>query len=236
MFIAPLAEAKVGRSFARISPRPNIAKPVPSSAPAVHSNGTTAAQAPTSQIQPPAALTTATSSSAPALVAETKPVAVTQLATVTPSMPQSKAGAPVQTLAPVPSQLLAIAPTTLQSAAPVASRPAPLTVASPVYGSKSTTTYNSRSTTTKVSESSTMQNIAVGVLGGLGIAMLADSLFGDDEAQSANQSANATTADASNSSSSSFASLLFTAGLVVVFLGLLWFTVSEYIRHRRRVR
>ena len=221
MFIAPLAEAKVGRSFARISPRLNIAKPVPSSAPAVHSNGTTAAQAPTSQIQPPAALTPATAPSAP------KPVAVAQ--PVAPSMPPNKVGSQIQPLAPVPSQLPAAAPTTLPSAAPVTSQPAPLTVTSPVY--------RARPQTKNVEQpSSTMQNIAVGVLGGVGIAMLANSLFGDDEASSSNQSANATTADASNSSSSSFASLLFTAGLVVVFLGLFWFAVSEYIRHRRRTR
>ena len=238
LFFTPLAEAKFGRSFVRMSPRPTFTK---SSTPTT-TPPPVASKPVSTPVQQPASLVTASASTNTALstvsaqpitsasstlnnISVAKPVTMLPATSIQPVSTSSivPSTGPAAT---VPSNTLT-ATNALNTSKPVAAQPVPLTVASPVYGSKSTTT--------KVSESSTMQNIAVGVLGGLGIAMLADSLFSDEEGQSANQATNATTADASNSSSS-FASLLFTAGLVVVFLGLLWFTVSEFIRHRRRIR
>ena len=233
MLFTPLAEAKVGRSFVRISPRPTFAKPSTPSAPAspvaskpvlapVQTSATTTKTAtpstvtsgdtatPVQSITSTSSVLSSTTVSKPATTLPTSSIQPVSASSIVPSTGPA---------ATVPSNTLTAA-NALNTAKPAYTQPAPLTVASPVY--------RSRPSTTKVSESSTMQNIAVGILGGLGIAMLADSLFGDD-------SPNTDNTDAS-SSASSFSSLLLTAGLVVLFLGLVWFAVSEYTRHRRRTR
>lgn len=240
MLFTPLAEAKFGRSFVRMSPRPTFAKPSTPSAPAtpvaskpVPAPVQTSATTTTKTATPSTVTSGATATPVQSITSTSSALSSTTVSKPATTLPTSSIQ-PVSASSIVPSTgPAAVIPsntlTTSNAASavkPVAAPPATLTVASPVY--------SRRSTTTKVPESSTMQNVAVGVLGGLGIAMLADSLFGDEEGQSSNQAPNATTAD-THTSGSSFASLLFTAGLVVVFLGLLWFTVSEYIRYRRRV-
>lgn len=213
MFFTPLAEAKFGRSFVRMSPRPGSVK-TPTTPPTVASKpATTLVQTPTTT-QPTSASTIAntTSTSVPVQPVTTLPAT------------SNISASPTYSIAPAAGPAAPVANTAVTAAKPVL--PAPLTVVSPVY--------SSRPSTTKTPESSTMQNIAVGVLGGLGIAMLADSLFGDDNSSSASQSTNAADSNSASSSASSFSSLLLTAGLVVLFLGLVWFAVSEYIRHRRR--
>ena len=219
MFFTPLAEAKFGRSFVRMGPRPVSVKP-PTTQPTVASKpATTLVQTPTTT-QPTSASTIAntTSTSVPVQPVTTLPATSNISASPTYSIaPAAPAAGPAAPVAPVANAAVTAAKPVL---------PAPLTVASPVY--------SSRPSTTKTPESSTMQNIVVGVLGGLGIAMLADSLFGDDNSSSASQSPTTTDNTDASSSTNSFSSLLFTAGLVVLFLGLVWFTVSEFIRYRRR--